>query len=450
MQSGGLGAQAAETALQLLLQAAWESSTAEEWAEISRTIAPHRAGVSKALTLFADTIIPGAPPPRGGLHNQFRTAVIEHRPSAPSEQTLLLGKVALTLDALGYLRFALRQAEEQTRRSSDLVLGLELRLLLATEAYQSGRWTESTAIAEAAADDARMLGLDTLAYRLRHIEGLIAAHQGDSERTRRLSEDIHSWAFTSNAPLPFLRSAEMRLAAALASGDYDDAWSHARQLVRHGTMSSCISFTSRRLLDIVEAAVRSNHSEVARLLVALTRSTIDHRASARTRLIFLASEALASDRTEGVAALFETALATPEIRRWPFEQARIHLLYGQRLRRHFATAASREHFIAAHELFVVLKAEPWIARAEGELRAAGIPQSPLTREKTRDNQQTLTPQEHEIAALAALGLSNKEIASQLYLSPRTVSGHLYRIFPKLGVGSRRGLRDALVPEGNAV
>ena len=55
----------------------------------------------------------------------------------------------------------------------------------------------------------------------------------------------------------------------------------------------------------------------------------------------------------------------------------------------------------------------------------------------------LTPHEREIASLAAGGLTNKQIGERLFLSPRTVSTHLYRIFPKLGVSSRAGLRDAL-------
>jgi DNA-binding CsgD family transcriptional regulator len=55
----------------------------------------------------------------------------------------------------------------------------------------------------------------------------------------------------------------------------------------------------------------------------------------------------------------------------------------------------------------------------------------------------LTPQEHEISQLAATGLTNKQIGAQLYLSPRTVSAHLYRVFPKLGISSRAALRDAL-------
>jgi len=59
----------------------------------------------------------------------------------------------------------------------------------------------------------------------------------------------------------------------------------------------------------------------------------------------------------------------------------------------------------------------------------------------------LTAQERQIAELAASGLSNKEIGAQLFLSPRTVRAHLYRIFPKLGIASRASLRDALSPGG---
>jgi DNA-binding NarL/FixJ family response regulator len=85
-----------------------------------------------------------------------------------------------------------------------------------------------------------------------------------------------------------------------------------------------------------------------------------------------------------------------------------------------------------------MSASPWVGRASAELRAAGVR---LPQPEQADN--ALTAQELEIAMLAAMGLTNKEIAERLYLSPRTVSTHLYRIFPKLGITSRAALRDAL-------
>ena len=86
-----------------------------------------------------------------------------------------------------------------------------------------------------------------------------------------------------------------------------------------------------------------------------------------------------------------------------------------------------------------LGAQPWAARAASELRAAGQPVPVLAQPPAA----RLTAQELQIAELAAAGLTNKQIAQQLYLSPRTVGSHLYRIFPRLGITTRAALRDAL-------
>jgi len=119
--------------------------------------------------------------------------------------------------------------------------------------------------------------------------------------------------------------------------------------------------------------------------------------------------------------------------------ARVRLAYGERLRRARAAAESRIQLETALAAFQKLVAAPWAARAELELRATG---------RTRTSSATagtvaLTPQELQIARLAASGLTNKQIAERLFLSPRTVSGHLYQVFPKLGITKRAALRDAL-------
>jgi DNA-binding NarL/FixJ family response regulator len=100
---------------------------------------------------------------------------------------------------------------------------------------------------------------------------------------------------------------------------------------------------------------------------------------------------------------------------------------------------------AAIETFERLGARPWTSRARSELRATG-------QSKPRVDCYAMTPltaQEREIASLAASGLTNKQIGERLFLSPRTVGGHLHRVFPKLGVATRAALRDALasVPPG---
>ena len=97
--------------------------------------------------------------------------------------------------------------------------------------------------------------------------------------------------------------------------------------------------------------------------------------------------------------------------------------------------------MAASEAFQRMGAVPLAERAGNELRATGI-----TKPRTNSlGAVSLTPQEREIALLAAGGMTNKEIGERLFLAHKTVAAHLYRIFPKLGITSRAALRDALGP-----
>ena len=139
---------------------------------------------------------------------------------------------------------------------------------------------------------------------------------------------------------------------------------------------------------------------------------------------------------------FDAALAVPGADRWPFDLARVHLAYGQRLRRIKGTTQARTHLAAAQEIFTRLDARPWAARAGSEMRATGL----TIGQPTAQGPASLTPQQRQIAELAATGLTNKQIGERLYLSPRTVATHLHQLFPKLGVTTRAGLRDALANE----
>ena len=153
----------------------------------------------------------------------------------------------------------------------------------------------------------------------------------------------------------------------------------------------------------------------------------------------MASAAMASDVLD--EQLFEQALAVPSADGFPFVRARVQLAYGERLRRDHQPTKARDALAGALDTFELLRAAPWAGRAKSELRAAGVGISHTSRPVARGL--ALTTQEREIAALASDGLSNKEIAARLYLSPRTVGAHLYRVFPKLGITSRSALRRAL-------
>ena len=127
--------------------------------------------------------------------------------------------------------------------------------------------------------------------------------------------------------------------------------------------------------------------------------------------------------------------------RWPFQRARIQLAYGQWLRRHRRVADSRGVLRAARDTFDALGCAPWGEQARRELRASGE----RSRRRVPEARDQLTAQELQIAQLAAQGLSNREIGQRLFLSHRTISTHLYRVFPKLGITSRAELGTALAP-----
>ncbi|MEU6264058.1 helix-turn-helix transcriptional regulator [Saccharopolyspora shandongensis] len=115
----------------------------------------------------------------------------------------------------------------------------------------------------------------------------------------------------------------------------------------------------------------------------------------------------------------------------PFERARTELLYGEWLRRRHRRSDARPHLRSALDTFDRLGTRPWAERARDELRASGE-----GRGASADPAAHLTPQERQVTRLAATGLTNRDIAARLFLSPRTVGCHLSNAYPKLGVASR--------------
>jgi DNA-binding CsgD family transcriptional regulator len=147
----------------------------------------------------------------------------------------------------------------------------------------------------------------------------------------------------------------------------------------------------------------------------------------------------------GAAAdeLYREAIARLGRTRLRPELARGHLVYGEWLRRAGRLVDGREQLRTAHDMFAAIGMEAFAERARLELIATGG-KVPRRSSEVRDQ---LTPQEEQIARLAGDGLSNPEIAAQLFLSARTVEWHLRKIFAKLGIGSRRELGTALAQRG---
>jgi DNA-binding CsgD family transcriptional regulator len=156
---------------------------------------------------------------------------------------------------------------------------------------------------------------------------------------------------------------------------------------------------------------------------------------------------LAEDPAEADAR-YEEALDEHRTHGMPYERARTVLLFGEHLRRTRRPRAAREHLRLARDLFEAAGAAPWRQRAAAELRASGeIARSPAG----PDPREQLTSQELQVARFVAEGATNREVASKLFLSPRTVEYHLGKVFAKLGMSSRVELARVLaeLPEETA-
>jgi DNA-binding CsgD family transcriptional regulator len=144
-------------------------------------------------------------------------------------------------------------------------------------------------------------------------------------------------------------------------------------------------------------------------------------------------------------AAFGNALFDPAGDQWPFERAQLRLDYAEWLRRRRRINDAKPVLAQALETFRRLRARSWTQRAEAELRACGV--AVAAPPGARDALSELTPQQRQIVRLASEGLTNRQIGDRLFLSPRTVSTHLYRSYPKLGVAGRNQLRDAIARDG---
>jgi DNA-binding CsgD family transcriptional regulator len=191
----------------------------------------------------------------------------------------------------------------------------------------------------------------------------------------------------------------------------------------------------RAVPDLVEAAVRADRPDVAES--AATRFAEYAREGGPDWLMALAARcrALITHHPEAKEKLLLEALVFHNRDRRPFNRARTQLLLGEHLRRERRRAEARPHLRSAMEDFHHLGASPWEKRAWAELRATGE----RARRRDPSTLTELTPQQNQIARLVAEGATNREVATQLFLSPRTVDYHLRNVFVKLGISSRAQL-----------
>ena len=190
-------------------------------------------------------------------------------------------------------------------------------------------------------------------------------------------------------------------------------------------------------LDRIEAAVGADEQEQAGAWLdeLATFAAASEVAWARARLAHC--RALLATEPSEKETLFESALDEHRGSSRPFERARTSLVYGEFLRRNRRRVDAREHLRSALETFDALGARQWAQRARAELRASGE----NARAAQPEAATRLTAQEFRIAGFVAQGLSNRDVAAQMFLSPRTIDFHLRNIFSKLEITSRTELAN---------
>jgi DNA-binding CsgD family transcriptional regulator len=269
----------------------------------------------------------------------------------------------------------------------------------------------------------------------RHLTGLlacVAAIQGDEARCHDLTDDILRPGITESG----IECLDARSILDLSMGRYEDILQGLQWSAEDAPGPLAMNRTYTHQASYIEAAVRAGRPDLAAQpcarLTAWARMTEQPWLTA----IALRCQALIAEGEEA-ERLFARAVQLPGLGVVPFEQARTELLYGEWLRRGRRRAESRPHLRAALDIFLRLGATAWAERTSSELRATG--ETPPAREQAPDLLAQLTPQEVQVVRLAAAGMSNRDIGAQMFLSPRTVSHHLYKAYPKLGVASRHEL-----------
>jgi len=197
-------------------------------------------------------------------------------------------------------------------------------------------------------------------------------------------------------------------------------------------------FSTFATVELIEAATRSGHHERAgEALIVLSAST---RAAGTPWALGVEARSRALVSQGGAAELsYREAIGHLEPTRLRLDLARTHLLYGEWLRREGRRVDARTELGSAYEMFSEFGMEGFAERARVELEATGQ----RARRRTVDTWDQLTPQEAEVARLAALGSTNREIGAQLFISPRTVEYHLGKAFRKLDARTRTQLARRL-------
>jgi DNA-binding CsgD family transcriptional regulator len=322
------------------------------------------------------------------------------------------------------------------RRAAGTVSGLTVALGNTAMAEVSfGRWGEAIETATEGLRLTRETGQEAAAgYFLALLAGL-AVEQGRAEDGQRLAGEALAIAIPRRLAVVAALASWTLALLDLTEGRPAAAIDRLRALSTRGHPTAHAPVALLATGTLLEAAARADALEGMEPAVARFERWAGLDGGAWTLAVARRCRALLTQGPDAERH-YRAALAVGGLAEMPLELARSELLYGEWLRRARRRAEARTHLRAALEVFERLGASFWAQRAASELRASGE----TARRRDPTTARELTPQELRIARLAERGLTNRQIADQLFLSSHTISYHLHNIYTKLGIASRADLR----------
>ncbi|MGK5555675.1 LuxR C-terminal-related transcriptional regulator [Actinomadura kijaniata] len=442
---GEVGGTGAAQAAQMLIQATHTSwylgegqlaATLERLSALPLADADPLTPVARFLVHLLNPGPDAQPPPLGETLEAVR-----RRGQVPDPTLLILCGAALAQgqDADAY-QLATTLAAGHRARGGAGRLPTALFFMAEGEVF-TGRHRDALTTATEALGLARDTGQRQWVSQFTSVLAYLAAARGQEQDCRRHAEaglaGAPAGVASPGAPWAYWSLGLLELGLGRAEAALARFERLTREPMRHHICAT------RSTPDLVEAAVRVGAPERAAEPLARFQRWADSVRQPWAQALVLRCRGLLGTDDQAEQS-YAAALELHDQDSRPLEYARTALLYGEWLRRARRKAEARGLLNGALEVFDRLGMAPWAERARGELTATGAPDRGPRAGEGRAGEgvvAALTPQELQIVRLAAQGLSNRDIAAQLFLSHRTVGYHLYKAYPKLGVASRGELKD---------
>ena len=370
-----------------------------------------------------------------------RLAAIQIESISDPDALRVLGMAAHAVGDQARACELLERAETRLRAQGRLGLLPHVLGMLGAVRLDIGDWVRSTVASEegraVAADTGQPVWSTGTLVNEARARGLL----GDSARAMELAAEAEH-SPTLRALNDFLACAQLaRGFAYITSGRHAEAYAALEDVFDPSKPAHHQREQFSGITFLAEAAAHCGRVADARVILAEMEKLAELTPSPLLHVNLLYARPVLAD-VDQAEDLYIAALKT-DLSQWPVHRARIQHAFGSWLRRQRRVAESRDPLRAAIAAYDVIGATTWAELARAELRASGERSQQTEATSTIAAATVLSPQELQIARLAAEGHSNREIAERLYLSPRTIGSHLYRIFPKLDITSRGQLASRL-------